>query len=151
MSLGVGGGYSSQSTQQQGMTTTPWTQLLPGLAPTLTGGLQNIAGGGSTAQGMQAITNLSKQDLTTGIQGMKSAFAGSGMAQSTDLMRGISTMTQQAQTGLTAQLAQFYQQGIQDQLAALAAIISMASGSSQFVQTGHQSGWDISAAAGTKA
>src|SRR5215813_728745 len=100
MSVGAKGGYQSQ----KGSTTGALFPYLGMVAGTMVKGLRQIGGGGAGQEGMQAITDYSNQQLTKGIQGMKSTFAGSGMGQSTDLMRGISNLTQQSQIGLQASL-----------------------------------------------
>lgn len=141
MSAGAQGGYQSGKSSTYGA-------LFPYLgqvAGTMVKGLRSIGSGSATTQGMQAITNYANQQMTVGTQNLKSAFAGSGMAQSSDLMRGISSYQQQSQVGLQAQLAQFAQAGIQDQLQAIQEIIELGSGTSK----GYQSGWNIGAGAST--
>jgi hypothetical protein len=139
MSLGLGGGSSSSKSTS----TTPWTGLLPTLAPTLVSGLQSVASGSSIGQGMQAITNNVNQITQTGIQGLKQAFAGSGMGKSTSMLQGISQFVQQQSTGLASQLAQYQQTGVGQQLSALAEIISMASGSGTNLGSQSSMGWNM--------
>jgi len=98
--------------------------------------LKSVAGGGAIGKGVQAITDQVNQITQTGIQGIKSAFAGSGMGKSTDVLRAISQFTQQQSTGLASTIANFEQTGVQNQLSALAEIISMAQGSGSNVSTG---------------
>jgi hypothetical protein len=92
---------------------------------------------GSAVQGpASAVTKASNMNLQTGIQNLKSTFAGTGMGQSTDLARGINQMTQQSGINLAATIGpmvlQSLQAGIQD-------VFGMASGTQN--NWGSQFGW----------
>jgi hypothetical protein len=143
--MSLGGGIGGQKSSTTGTTTTPLTGAIPGLLPTLTGGLKGIASGSTIAQGLQAIQTEGQQQNTTGAQTLKSAYAGSGMAQSSDMMRGMSQYLQTSNQQLTAQMAGFEQTGISQQLAALAEIISMAQGSSMTTSKTSSFGWNVGA------
>jgi len=145
MTIGAQGSAGGQTSSTNQLTTTPMTPIfnqLAGAGGPLTTGLTTLASGAGITQGMQNITNYSNQNLETGIQGMKSAFAGSGMGQSTALASGINQLTQQSETGLQASLSQFQMQGLTNQLGALGEIIALAQGSSAVSQNTNTFGWN---------
>lgn len=139
MQAGVGGKSSSGTST----TTTPFAPYLQNLLPTLFSGTQSLAQGQGVKTGLQNITNYVKQTMNTGVQNMKTAFAGSGMAQSSDLMRGISQYQQQSTTDLAAQLSQYQMQFQQNQLAALGEIIAMGQGIQTTSQQQSSFGWNV--------
>lgn len=139
MAFMMGGG----SQQNRTTSTTPLSGLLPQLTSTLISGLKGIGGGGGTQQGVQALTNVSQQQTGYGIGAIKQAFAASGMAGSSDIARSIGRFVSDQSTNLAGQVAQFTQTGIQDQLAAISEIISMASGAGMTESHGSNFGWQL--------
>lgn len=150
MSIGggaSGGSHSEHSTSSQ---TTPWTTIANTLAGTLQKNLAGLSSGSNLTSWVKSISDSFKQTTKEGIAGIKSTFAGTGMAGSTDLARNISQFQTQQSTAEAGQISQVQQTNIQDQLAALSEIIGLASGSYSGTGAtwGSQFGWNAQAAFG---
>ena len=135
MSVGgmFGGGSSSQ--HQTSSQTTPWTNLANQLSGTLKSGLTNIASGSNLTSWIKSISDSFKQTTKSGIADIKSTFAATGMAGSTDLMRNISNFQTQQSVAEASAISRAQQTNVQDVLASLSEIISLGSGSVN--QSGH--------------
>lgn len=145
MSVGFGGSSSSQhatnafTMPQKQLAGTPFAAMLPGMLS----GVNQLLSGSALTSASSAVTKASNMNLTTGIQGLKSAFAGSGMAQSSDLMRGINQMTQQAGINLASVIAPMTLESIQS---GIGDVLNMAAGTGN--QWGSQFGWNAGASIG---
>lgn len=137
MSIGGGGGGSSSSSTS----TTPWTNIANQLAGFLGGELKNLGSGSNTSDWIKSLTASSERQTKLGVSNIRESFAGSGLAHSTDIMKSIGDFQTQQTTALNTQISQVQQMGIQDQLSALAEIISLASGSGK--TSGSQSNWGL--------
>lgn len=142
MSFGFGG--SSSSTHGTTTSTTPWTNIANQLANTLKTSLQGIAGGVNVSNWIKTITSAINEQTKQGIASIKSTFAATGMAGSTDLMRNIGNFQAQQSLALGQGIMSAEQTGLSDELASLQDIISLAAGSGTTVgaQHGGNFGWN---------
>lgn len=148
--LGLGGqsyhGRQDTSTTQ----TTPWTNIANQLAGLLKTQLGKLGGGSSITEGVQALTASSERQTKEGIANIKESMGKSGMRFSSDVGKNIADFQTGQTTALGTRIAQFQQQAVQQQLSALAEIISLASGSGtttgKMAQAGGGFGWNLALA-----
>ena len=147
MSFGLGGGTSSQTARASSTTTTPWTNIANQLASTLMGNLKALGSGSSIKEGISALTASSERQTKEGIANIKEAFGKSGMRFSSDIGKNIADFQTGQTTALNTQIAEFQQRAVQNQLASLAEIIQLGSGSGtstgQQTQHGSNFNWDL--------
>lgn len=120
---------------------TPLGSMMPGAVSAI----NSLTSGTALTSGVNSITKQSQMLLTTGTQLEKSAFAGSGMAQSSDLMRGIGQMVQQSNINLAATLAPYILQGMQS---GISDVLNAASGTGYTQQFGWNAGASLSTSFG---
>ena len=152
MSIGGGGGGGSSSQHSTSTSTTPWSGIAGQLAGTLKDNLSKLASGSNLTSWIKSITDSTKQATKEGIGSIKEAFAGSGMAGSTDLMHNLADFQTKQTIGMNEQISQVEQANVGNQLAALSEIISLASGtgSQTGAQWGSNFGWNFASSFGKK-
>ena len=131
MTLGgsAGGGNSKSTTNTSSTSTTPWTNIANQLSQFLGGQLKSLGSGSSTSKAISDITASTALSTKTGDANIREAFGASGMGTSTTLAKSLADFNTQQTTQLNTQIDTFEQQGVQNQLSALAQVISLASGS----------------------
>jgi hypothetical protein len=144
MSFGASGGASGSTSTST--STTPWTTIATQLAPLLGQQLSALGSGSSITQGIQALTASSNLQTQQGIANIKEAEGASGARYGSSVANSISQFQTQQTTALNTQIAEFQQGAVQNQLAALSEIISLASGSG--TTKGSQTGWNFASGFG---
>lgn len=154
MSFGTKGSVSHTGTtaDAKSSTTTPWTAIAGQLAQTLMGNLKSLGSGTSISEGVKAITASSERQTKEGIANIKEAYGKSGMRFSSDIGKNIADFQIGQTTALNTEIAQFQQQTVQNQLAALQEIIALGAGSSATTEHASSSSltWGMEVSAATK-
>lgn len=143
MSFGMGG--QSSHGRSDTTSTTPWSDIAKQLAGTLKTNLKDLGSGKSIKEGVTAIGDVFKRSTKEGIANIKESFGRSGLRFSTDVGKAIGDFSTGQATQEAQQVAQFQQGAVQNQLAALNEIISLASGTGKqsSAQAGGGFGWNF--------
>jgi hypothetical protein len=148
MSFGASGGASGSTTQTSTSTTNPFTGVATGLAPTLATALASLGSGSSITQGVNALTAESNVQTQQGIANIKEAEGASGARYGSSVAQNISQFQVQQSTALGAQIAQFQQGAVSNQLAALQEILQAGQGTSATTGKSSTLGWNVASSFG---